>query len=82
LKKRPTKKGTLWSRPFFVVLLVGPAYLCCLEADDDEPVALPELPWALEPELPDEPLLPELPACEPEPKDSEFWLREELSELP
>ena len=59
-------------------------YLCCLEEDepDDEPLLPPELPWPLEPELPERPLLPVPPACEPEPKDSEFWLRELLSELP
>ena len=61
-------------------------YFCCLVEEDDDPddkpLLLPELPWALEPELPELPLLLKLPACEPEPKDSEFWLREELPELP
>ena len=40
-------------------------YLCCL--DEVEELLLPELP--------------EPPTWEPEPKDSEFWLRDELSEL-
>jgi hypothetical protein len=31
-------------------------------------------------EEPEDPLLAEPPTCVPEPNDSEFWLREELSD--
>lgn len=68
-----------------------PAYFCCLEEEvlpllePPRPLELlPELPRLpeklVEPEEPEEPEEP--PTCEPEPKDSEFWLREALSELP
>ena len=80
------KKGAL-RRPF---CWRASDYFYCLDEDEpllEEPLVLPELPWPLEPapelpERPEEPLLPEPPTCEPDPKDSEFWLRELLSRLP